>query len=255
MNYGVQMFSIKDVASVDLKLALKTVAEHGYKSVEFAGFFGNSAEDVKSWLDEYGLAVTGTHTGLAMLTPETIADTVAYHKAIGCDYVIVPHANWSNEENLNKNIEAMKYAAEYLAREGMTLGFHNHSGELIEYPYGKTPIDEIINNTTIELEPDVFFFCNCGLDPLEFCEKYSSRIKFIHLKDGTYPTDMERDYTNIHAGAESTVSGEGMVPVDAIVAWAREHGKEIVVEVECKGAGAVVTKQCIDYLRSKEVNA
>lgn len=252
MVYGIQMFSIKDVASVDMKLALKTVAEHGYKNIEFAGFFGNSAEDVKSWLDEYGLTVTSTHTGLAALTPETIADTVKYHKTIGCDYIIVPHASWTEESKLESNLAAMKYAQEYLAGEGITLGFHNHSTELIEYPYGKVPMKEIINNTAIDLEPDVFFFCNCGLDPISFLEKYSSRIRFIHLKDGTYPTDAERDYTNIHEGASSTVTGQGMVPVDKIVKWARANGKEIIVEVECKGMGATVTKECIDYLRSIE---
>jgi sugar phosphate isomerase/epimerase len=252
MNYGIQMYSIKDVASVDLKRALEIVAAQGYKNVEFAGFFGNSAEDVKSWLEEYGLEVSGTHTGLSALTPEKIADTVAYHKTIGCNYIIVPHADWKIEESFNANLDAMKYAAEYVKKEGMTLAFHNHSTELIDYPYGKIPMDEIIAGTDIEIEPDVFFFCNCGLDPIAFCEKYSSRIKFIHLKDGTYPTDMERDYTNIHEGSASTVSGQGMVPVDDIVRWARANGKRIIVEVECKESGEVVTGACIEYLKGLE---
>ena len=246
------MYSIKDVASVELKRALEIVAKQGYKNVEFAGFFDNSAEDVKSWLDANGLEVSGTHTGLGALTPDNIAATVEYHKVIGCDYIIVPHADWSTEEKLEAHIANLNRAAEYVKKEGMTLAFHNHSTELISYPYGKIPMNEILERTDIDIEPDVFFFCNCGLDPIEFCEKYSSRIKFIHLKDGTYPTDMERDHTNIHAGAESTVSGQGMVPVDKIVKWAQDNGKKIIVEVECKGAGEVVTGACIDYLKTLE---
>ena len=57
MKYGIQMYSVRDVAQKDLKAALKTVAEIGYNSVEFAGFFGNDAETVRSWLEEYGLEV------------------------------------------------------------------------------------------------------------------------------------------------------------------------------------------------------
>ena len=252
MNYGIQMYSIKDVASVELKRALEIVAKHGYKNVEFAGFFDNSAEDVKLWLDANGLEVSGTHTGLGALTPDNIAATVEYHKVIGCDYIIVPHADWSSEEKLETHIANLNRAAEYVKKEGMTLAFHNHSTELISYPYGKIPMNEILERTDIDIEPDVFFFCNCGLDPIEFCEKYSARIKFIHLKDGTYPTDMERDHTNIHAGAESTVSGQGMVPVDKIVKWAQDNGKKIIVEVECKGSGEAVTGACIDYLKTLE---
>ena len=251
MKYGIQMYSIKDIATTDMYAALKTVAEHGYASVEFAGFFGHSADQIKAWLDELGLEVTSTHTRLDALLPDTIADTVAYHKAIGCDTIIIPVADWSTAEKLDANINNMIAAKEYLAKEGMTLAFHNHSTELVPYPYGKTPINEIIERTDIELEPDVFFFSNCGLDPVEFCEKYSSRIRLVHLKDGTYPTDIVRDYSNIHSGIESVPTGQGTVPVDAVVEWARDNGKQIVVEVEARSSGAIVTGECIKYLNER----
>ena len=44
MDYGIQLYSVRDLASQDLEAALKAVSEIGYKYVEFAGFFGNSAE-------------------------------------------------------------------------------------------------------------------------------------------------------------------------------------------------------------------
>lgn len=63
MEYGLQMYSLRDITGEDLKGALEKVAKIGYKGMEFAGFFGHSAEEVKSWLDENGLTVTSTHTG------------------------------------------------------------------------------------------------------------------------------------------------------------------------------------------------
>ena len=63
MEYGLQMYSVRDITDKDLDGALKKVAEIGYKFVEFAGFFGHSAQEVKDMLDKYGLRVSGTHTG------------------------------------------------------------------------------------------------------------------------------------------------------------------------------------------------
>ena len=57
MKYGIQMYSVRDLAEKDLYAALKCVADIGYKYVEFAGFFGHKAEDVRAWLDELGLEV------------------------------------------------------------------------------------------------------------------------------------------------------------------------------------------------------
>lgn len=253
IKYGVQLYSIKDVASKNLKEALRTVAEQGYSCVEFAGFFNNSADTVKSWLDEYGLTVSSTHTGLAALTPETIADTVAYHKAIGCSYIVIPHASWPTKEQLDRNIEAMNYAYTYLKNEGISLGFHNHSTELLKYPYGATPIDEIIERTKLDLQPDVFFFSHTRRDPVEFCKKYSDRIKLIHLKDGRYPLDEMPDYTDPHRGIATVVCGEGYVPIIDVAKWGIENGKQLIVEVECKSAsGPEVTGGSIKYLRSVE---
>lgn len=47
MEYGLQLYSVRDITASDLEGTLKQVAELGYKFVEFAGFFGHSAETVK----------------------------------------------------------------------------------------------------------------------------------------------------------------------------------------------------------------
>ena len=64
MQYGIQMYSVRDLTEKDLALALQKVSEIGYKSVEFAGYFGHSAEEVKAMLEQFGLTVSGTHSGL-----------------------------------------------------------------------------------------------------------------------------------------------------------------------------------------------
>ena len=90
MKYGLQMFSVRDITKEDMEGALLEVAAMGYAAVEFAGFMGHPAEQIKAWLDQYGLRVSGTHTGLAGLTDDVLEETIAYHKAIGCENIIIP---------------------------------------------------------------------------------------------------------------------------------------------------------------------
>ena len=90
MDYGLQLFSVRDVTKDDMEGALREVAAMGYAAVEFAGFMDNPAEKVKGWLEQYGLRASGTHTGLAALADDVLEETIAYHKAIGCENIIIP---------------------------------------------------------------------------------------------------------------------------------------------------------------------
>lgn len=154
VEYGLQMYCLRDITGIDLKDALGQVAEMGYKYIEFAGFFGHKAEDVKAWLDEYGLICSGTHTGGDALAEDVIMDTIAYHKTIGCENLIIPGMDWSTEEKLEENIALMNRAQPILAEHGIALGYHNHSGEFFPMPYGKVVEDEIIARTNAALQID-----------------------------------------------------------------------------------------------------
>ena len=126
MKYGLQMYSVRDLTEHDLRGALQQVAEMGYSFVEFAGFMGNSAEDVKSWLEEYGLQVSSTHTPLAELEDEVLDQTIAYHKAIGCKDIIIPYAKLETKEQIDAFVERVNTLIPKLQAEGISLHYHNH---------------------------------------------------------------------------------------------------------------------------------
>ena len=50
MEYGLQLYSVRDITQNGLERAMQKVADLGYTSVEFAGFFGNSATEVRRML-------------------------------------------------------------------------------------------------------------------------------------------------------------------------------------------------------------
>ena len=123
MKYGLQLYSVRDAAEKDYEMTLREVAAMGYEYVEPAGFFGHSAEQVKEWLDKYGLTVSGTHSGFGDLEND-FAGTVKYHKTIGNKRYIVPGVDTSNKEALDHAVELFNKYQPMLAAEGITLAFH-----------------------------------------------------------------------------------------------------------------------------------
>lgn len=248
-EYGLQMYSLRDVTDKDLKGSLEKVAQMGYRYVEFAGFFGHAATEVKSWLDAYGLVCSGTHTPVSALAEEVIDETIAYHKEIGCGNLIIPGMDWSSEEKMEQNITLLNTAREKLGENGIILGYHNHSAEFFPTAYGKIIEEEIISRTKVDLEVDIFWAFNAGIDPVEFCEKMKQRIRVIHLKDGIPCRPECRNASSWDQGVRGTSVGEGQAPVEAVREWAIRNHVLMVIESEgCEPTGMEEVKRCIRFL-------
>ena len=102
-EYGIQLYSLRDISKDDFEGMLKAVSEMGYKMVESAGFFGHSAEEVAAWQEKYGLTCAGTHSGTGELLPENIDATIAYHKTIGNKKFIIPGEDLSTLEKIDSS--------------------------------------------------------------------------------------------------------------------------------------------------------
>lgn len=251
VEYGLQMYSLRDITGTDLKDALRQAAEMGYKYVEFAGFFGHSPDKVKTWLEEYGLLCSGTHTGSEALAEDKLMETIACHKAIGCENLIIPGMDWSTEEKLEENIALMNRVQPILARNGIRLGYHNHSGEFFPMPYGKVVEDEIIARTNVALQIDTWWAYNAGLDPVACCEQHKDRIRVIHLKDGIAVKPECRTWDRWGEGVEGRSVGSGEAPINAIREWCLKNGVLMVVESEgLDPTGPEEVGRCIAHLRT-----
>ena len=79
---ALQLYSIRHDCERDLPGTLKAVAEMGYEGVEFAGYYGRSAAELRAMLDDLGLAVAGTHIRIETLMGDQLADTVAFNRAL-----------------------------------------------------------------------------------------------------------------------------------------------------------------------------
>ena len=239
MDYGLQLYSVRDVTDTDLEGTLKKVAEIGYRYVEFAGFFGHSAEEVKAMLDRYGLIVSGTHSGLGDLDAD-FEGTVKYHKTLGNTNYIVPGAPTWTAAELDETIEKMNKYQPMLAAEGIRMAYHNHDGEFRPNADGQIPHEEMERRTNIDFQIDTFWAFVAGKDPVEVITRLKDRIHVIHLKDGL---------RNGHGFA----LGEGEAPVAAVRERAIELGMHMVVESETlQPDGISEVTRCFNYLKSLE---
>ena len=236
-DYGIQLYSVRDAMAEDMRGTLQKIADMGYKFVEFAGFFGHSAEEVKAMLDETGLKISGTHSSFADLRPSRIFETVAYHKAIGNPDYIIPGADLSTLEKIEDFCNVMNFAQPILAAEGIRLGYHNHSHEFLTQPWGSTIHAIIEKETKVHFEIDTFWAFNAGCDPIAVMERLKDRIHVIHLKDG-------------FTGGKGIPLGQGEAPVKAVIDYAAKNGIAMVVESETlTPSGLAEAEACIEFLK------
>ena len=245
MNYGLQLYSVRDITKDDFEGALRQVAEMGYTTVEPAGFFGHSADDVAAMLKNYGLTCCSTHTGFGQLK-DNFKETVAFHKAIGCNDIILPSAPWSNKEELDLTVDSINKWQPALEAEGMRLHYHNHSHEFLKNASGQIAHDELAARTEVFFELDTFWVYNARLDPVALMEKYKDRVKFIHLKDG-----IMQDWSTPGSHAIGKSVGSGDAPILDIRKKAIEIGAHMVIESEgLDPTGPAEVKRSIDFLKS-----
>lgn len=237
MNYGLQLYSIRDITPDDFEGALKKVAEIGYKMVEPAGFFGHDAETVAGWLEKYGLSACGTHTGWQAVAEDFDA-TVKYHKTIGAKNIIIPGADLTTKAKLDDFIDMINTFQPKVEKEGLNLLYHNHSHEFLPNSEGIITHAELENRTKILFEIDTYWAFNAGLDPIELLDRLKDRTTMIHLKDGL-------------KGGKGKYLGQGEAPVAQVCKKASSLGMDIVVESEClEPNGIEEVTHCFEFLKA-----
>ncbi len=239
MKYGIQLYSIRDMAKEDLAKAIKTVADIGYKMVEFAGFFEKTSDEVCKMLKDNNLEVWGTHSGIYELVHD-FDGVVAYHKAIGNKNYIIPMHDLSTIEKIDDFVRLVNEYQPKLEKEGIKLGYHNHSREFIINEDGSDIYKNLVERTNIHLEIDTYWVFNAGLDPIETLEKYKDRLLCIHIKDGL-------------ENSKGKPLGMGIAPVDKVYKKALELGVPMIVESETlTPSGEEECRICFEYLKNLE---
>ncbi len=184
---GVQLYSVRDECARDLPSTLARVAEMGYEGVEFAGYYGHSARDLRQMLDDLGLACCGAHIGLDTLMGNALQGAVEFHLELGNPYLIVP---WIADERRNSQVAWLETAllfsniADRLKTHGLRVGYHNHHVEFERFD-GETGFDLFYSAAAagVLMQLDTGNALHGGVDPLDYLERYPGRAVTVHLKE------------------------------------------------------------------------
>ena len=201
---ALQLFSINNISKENgLRETLRVTAELGYNSVEFAGYFGLTIDEIKEELKKYNLSVAGAHIGISEFE-NNYEDTVKGLKELGAYSACVPHAKFDTAEEWANFGKRLNTIGEKLRKDGILFGFHNHVIEFEELN-GKKVIDIIFENCDPEnvfFEFDTRHCAIAGVNPVSYAMKYSGRIPVLHARD----TDMKKD----------TAAGSGVVDFKSV---------------------------------------
>lgn len=238
-----QVYSAREEAQADLGGTLAKIKSLGYDGVEFAGFYGHTAEEVKAMLEASGLKAVSSHVPMAQIQADMFG-VIAYHQAIGCPYIAVPYLDETHRPG-SAGFAAMLhviYKFGRLCREGgITLLYHNHDFEFVTLSgqYGLDFLYEAVPADILQTEIDTCWVKYAGLDPAQYVRKYARRCPLVHLKDYVGRRDGKTPYGLI--GSQKTADadvafsfkpvGMGCQDMPAVVAAALESGaKWLIVE-------------------------
>src|ERR1700722_4601058 len=105
---ALQLYSVRDDCARDFPGTLQAVAKMGYDGVEFAGYYGHTAESLRKNLDDLGLRAAGAHVAIDLMLGDRLSETIEYHRTLGVPYLIVPWLGNSYRDS----IDAWKRTAE-----------------------------------------------------------------------------------------------------------------------------------------------
>lgn len=239
---GVQLYSVRDVCGKDPAGTIAAIAKMGYQGVEFAGYYGKKAEDLKKILDDNGIKCCGTHTGLNTLLGDELKKTIEFNKTIGNPFLIVPgmgNDRLGTAQACADTAKLLTELAEKLKEHGMYTGYHAHGGDFAKID-GKTKWEHLFDaaGPGVVMQMDTSNATGGGADPIALLKKYPGRSLTVHLKE--------------HGGPKGAVIGEGKIDWKSVFEICETTGgtQWYIVEHESAATTSMeAIKGCIDGLR------
>jgi sugar phosphate isomerase/epimerase len=230
-NFGIQLYTLRDIIGKDPKGVLKQLAAFGYKEIEsYSGkdgiFWGMGHKEFKSYLDSIGLKMVSSHYNWKTDT-EKLAPQAA---EIGMKYLICPHLGKQKSMDDYKRIaDEFNKAGEICKKNGIRFAYHNHGYSFEDAVDGLYPQDVMMKGTDptlVDFEMDIYWVTTAGQDPEAWLKKYPNRWRLVHVKD------RGKNFPAGQADASVTL-GTGNLDFSKILKTAKKSGvKHYVVEQE-----------------------
>jgi len=221
LKIALQLYSVREDTGKDFIGTLEKVAGIGYEGVEFAGYGGIEATQMKKHLDRLGLKAVSSHVGLDALKND-IDSLIKYSLEIGSRYIVCAWAPLDKLEEIKSHAELFNRIGKRCKDSGIVFGYHNHSHEFVKIDgeYAMDILCRLTDPDLVKVQFDTCWIYAAGADPVHFIRTYAKRCPMVHIKD----------LKNIDK-KELTEIGNGIVDIRPIVDEARKIGMEwLIVE-------------------------
>lgn len=265
-EFGLQLYTLRDIMPKDPKGVLKQVAEMGYKQIESYNhkelgiFWGMTNIEFKKYLDEIGLTIISSH-----YKPDNNFERKAAEAAeIGMKFLIYPYEGSPLKKQdaeyatMPKTVNEFKKWAddfnrygEICRKYGIRYAYHNHdyTFSLLE---GQIPQNILLNNTDkdlVDFEMDIYWVVTAGQDPITWLKKYPGRFKLVHIKDRKKnASSSEREIFSM--------IGKGSINFPPILKAAKQNGVQYFLVEQDQTYDTPVMKaikENVDYLKKLKI--
>ncbi|MGE5519775.1 MAG: sugar phosphate isomerase/epimerase family protein [Candidatus Dadabacteria bacterium] len=206
-NFGLQLYTLRDVLPKDPVGVLKQVASFGYKQIEsYEGpsgmFWGMKNTEFRKLMDDLGMKIVSSHCDMNKDFERKAAEA----GQIGMNYLLCPHLGPQKSINdFRKFAEVFNQKGEVCKKNGMRFGYHNHDYSFVALE-GQLPQDVLMQNTSkdlVDFEMDIYWVVAAGQDPKTWLDKYPGRFKLGHVKDRKKNTPLSVRDASVDLGTGS----------------------------------------------------
>lgn len=230
-NFGLQLYTLRDVMPNDPKGVLKQVASFGYKQIEgyehngMSMFWGMKNTEFKKLMDDLGMNMVSSHCNINQDFERKASEAAE----IGMKYLLCAYLGPQKTiDDFKKFAETFNQRGEICKKNGIKFGYHNHEYGFVQLE-GQYPQDVLMQNTDkalVDFEMDIYWVVAAGQDPIAWIDKYPGRFRLCHIKDRKKEAPLsQRD--------ASVILGTGSIDFKKILREADAKGMEYyIVEQE-----------------------
>ncbi len=229
-QFGLQLYTLRDVFPKDPKGVLKQLADFGYNYVESFEFdkgiyWGMTNKEFKKYLTDLGMDMHSSHCD----TTKDFERKAAEAAEIGVEYLIYPYLGRQKTlDEYKKFTERLNELGGLAKKAGIKFAYHNHdySFQKIEGVYPQDLFMSMTDASLVDFQMDEYWVVTAGEDPLAWMKKYPDRFKLCHIKDRKANVAATEVFASCNLG-------DGMIDYKTIVSGSMDYGmKYLVVEQE-----------------------
>lgn len=186
---GIQLYSLRDDAKVDLTRTIAAIAAAGYNDVELLGSMNNfdmPPAQLRRVLDSNGLRAPSTHVGGNVV--DNLQRNLDDAQTLGHEYIVVASLPIQGKRTLDdyrRWADRLNEAGRITRQRGVWIGFHNHANDF-EVLDGQVAYDVFAARTdpaVVRLQLDTGNVAMSGRDPMDYMRRFGDRYWSFHIKD------------------------------------------------------------------------